>query len=125
MVKTMTLTQKLERIGTALVSGLTDQNEEVLCHVYHYRRPMMPVPYCVWAEDGEDGAFNGDDRKGEQVISGYIDYFTKTEYDPLIDQIQTTLLNLQGDIAFSWNLYSVQYEDDTNLIHYQWLWRVS
>lgn len=86
----------------------------------------MAAPFCVWAEDGEAfESFNGDNRKGEQAVSGYVDYYTKTEYDSTLDTIQDVLLSISGDIPFAWRLDSVQYEDDTNLIHYQWVWGVA
>lgn len=114
----MTLQQKLERIGTALVAGVGS-------NVYHYWRPNMQAPYCVWAEDGEDGSLDADNQKQEQAIGGYVDYYTKTEYDPMLDTVQDVLLGLAADMPFSWRLDSVQYEDETNMIHYQWLWSVA
>ena len=114
----MTLQQKLERIGAALVSGVGD-------NVYHYWRPNMSGNFCVWAEDGETVSFNGDNQKAEQAIGGYVDYYTKTEYDPALDDVQDALKALAADMPFGWRLDSVQYEDDTNLIHYQWIWSVA
>lgn len=111
----MTLQQKLERIGTALA--------EAIPNTYHYWRPQMAAPFCVWAEDGESSALWADDKKHEQSISGYVDYYTKTEYDPALDTIQTILNGF--DFPFGWSLYTVDYEDETNLIHYQWLWSMT
>lgn len=99
-------------VGAALVSALGDK-------VYHYWRPRLSPPFCVWAEDSEAGGFGGDDHKGEQAISGYVDYYTGTEYDTNVDAIQTALNGVDG---LSWRLDSVQYEDETKLIHYQWIW---
>lgn len=113
----MTLQQKLERIGSALAAALPN--------VYHYWRPQMQAPFCVWAEEAEAGALNANNRKQEQVITGVVDYFTLTEYDPALDTIQDTLAALQGELAFGWALSSVMYEEDTNLIHYQWTWEVA
>lgn len=119
----MTLQQKLKRIGDALVNGLT-VNGKPLCGVYHYWRPQMESPFCVWAEDGEDTAASADNHKQEQAVSGFVDYYTKTEYDGIIDTIQNILNGITG-FPFGWRLASVQYEDDTNLIHYQWTWSVA
>ena len=112
----MTLQNKLERIGAALVAGVGS-------NVYHYWRPNIPAPFCVWAEDGETLSFNADNHKKEQAIGGYVDYYTKREFDPMLDTIQD-VLNGINEFPFSWRLDSVQYEEDTNLIHYQWLWSV-
>lgn len=113
----MTLQSKLQRIGDALVEGL-DAN------VYHYTRPQLQAPFCVWAEDGENTPFDADNGKQEQSIGGYVDYYTKTEYDPALDAVQDVLAGLAEEMPFGWRLDSVQFEDETNLIHYQWVWSV-
>lgn len=122
----MTLQQKLQMFSGALVSGLTvtDETEtpHLACPVYHYWRPNMSAPFAVWAEDGEADAFDANNRKKEQILTGYVDYYTKDEFDTTADLIQDALLSLQGDTSFAWRLDSVQYEEQTNLIHYQWTW---
>ena len=45
-----------------------------------------------------------------------IDYFTRTEFDANVDRIQEAL-NAAG---IGYRINSVQYEDTTNLIHYEW-----
>ena len=57
-----------------------------------------------------------DNRKQEQQVHGTIDCYTKIEFDPLLDEIQDAL-NAAG---IGWSLLTVQYEDETNLIHYEW-----
>ena len=86
---------------------------------YHYFRPQQEPPFTVWAENGEDGSFDANNHKMEQQIHGTIDYFTKTEWDPTVDAIQEYLNTLEG---CGWNLLSVQHEDETGLIHYEWEW---
>lgn len=89
---------------------------------YHYRRPAdIKAEYGVWAETGEVNSNYSDNRKSEQQLTGYLDYFTLTEYNPVIDQIQEALDNL---CCGGWSLNSVQYEDQTNLIHYEWYFTV-
>lgn len=84
---------------------------------YHYRRPASPQSeYIVWAEDSEADSLPANDQKAEQQLHGTIDYYTLTEFDQNIDGIQEAL-NAAG-IGFRIN--SVQYEDETNLIHYEW-----
>ena len=127
----MTLQQKIKAVGDALVNGLTvipegEETGELVCGVFHYWRPNMRAPFCVWAEDGEQNpAANADDRKAEQAITGYVDYYTKTEYDTTADLIQDALFELQESEPFGWWLESVQYEDETNLIHFQWTWVIA
>lgn len=88
--------------------------------VYHYTRPpKQAAPFIVWAEDSEDQPFNASNQKAEQVLHGAIDLYTKTEFDPLCDAIQSALLNLDG---CGWKLRAVMYEEETALIHYNWEW---
>lgn len=110
----MSIESKIDKIRVALTSieGLT---------VYHYWRFSTEVPYCIWQEDGEDAGLQVDNHKGEQAISGTVDYFTKVEYDPTIDAIQEALNAVEG---CSWEINSIQYEEETNLKHYEWRWAV-
>lgn len=85
--------------------------------VFHYTKPKsVKAPWIVWQEDGEAGAFDSDNRKAEQQVHGTIDCFTQKEYDPVLDEIQDAL----NEAEIGWRLSSVQYEDETNLIHYEW-----
>lgn len=89
---------------------------------FHYRRPAnIKEEYGVWSETGEVNSNYSDNRKSEQQLTGYLDYFTLIEYNPVIDQIQEALDNL---CCGGWSLNSVQYEDQTNLIHYEWYFTV-
>lgn len=107
----MTLRQRLEPIGQAYSA--------IVKNCYHYWRPKLPAPFLVWAEDGDNAAW-ADDRMMEQAITGTTDYFTRDEFDPAIDRIQ----DANQSLGIAWRLNSVQYEDDTELIHYEWSWEV-
>lgn len=104
------MTSQLKQIRDALtaIEGLK---------VYHYWRTRQNPPYCVWQEDGEGDSLHTNNRKTEQVISGTVDYFTLNEYDENIENIQNALNSLEN---CGWSLNTVQYEEDTNLIHYEW-----
>lgn len=112
------MSQMLEPIYQTLtsISGLT---------VYHYNAPSnQKIPYCVWYEDGEASSLESDNHKAEQAIGGYIDYFTKTEFDAKVDAIQNALNTIEN---CSWTYESVIYGDpsfESNVIHHTWSWRL-
>lgn len=108
------LQDKLKKLYTTLAEALD-------CEVSHYEASTA-IPRCIWTEDGESAelGFTADNRKQEQGISGIIDFYTQTEFDPLVDDIQEIL-----DMTYAaWHLEKVQFEDETRLIHYQWQWEV-
>ena len=110
----MSLTVKAQKIRDALASigGLK---------CYHLHKPAsVNAPYAVWQEDSEGDSHYSDNFKSEQVLQATIDYFTKTEYDSMTDSIQSAL-NCED---ISWTLNSFQYEDETKLLHYEWLVKV-
>jgi hypothetical protein len=88
--------------------------------VFRYFATGQIGNYIVWAEDGEGSSGHADNQKTTQVIQGTIDYFTKTENDPVVGQIQDALN--KADIA--WRLNSVQYERETGYIHHEWTWEM-
>lgn len=109
----MTLHRKLEVMGRAMAGAAGS--------AHHYWRPGLKAPFLVWAEDGESGSEYANDRKTCQALSGTTDYYTRIEYDPVCEKIQEAL----EQIGAYWELNSVQYEEDTGLIHYEWTWRLT
>lgn len=110
----MSLVSKSQKIRDALnsVTGLKS---------YHLMKPAtVTAPYAVWQEDSEGDSNYADNVKTEQVLQLTVDYFTKTEYDSTIDSIQDAL----NSAGIAWTLNSFQYEDDTKLMHYEWLCKV-
>ena len=96
---------------------LVNLGKKINVPVYHYNALKQPNKYIVWAEDSQGSADWGSDTMINQTLEGTIDYFTKMEYDPNVKEIQNTLNN--GNI--SWRLNSVQFEDSTKYIHYEWV----
>ena len=107
----MSFQTKMKKVADALTSVPN-------LKVYHYWRFGADAPYCVWQEDTDVG-FQANNHKAEQGIRGTVDYFTLTEYDSNIDLIQDAMNGVEN---LSWAINSVQFEDDTNLIHYEWRW---
>lgn len=89
-------------------------------NVFHYEATEKTDKYIVWAEDAEASAVEADNKKIVQAISGTIDYFTKEENDEMADEIQSALNN--AEISFYLN--SIQYEEETGYIHYEWVFEV-
>jgi hypothetical protein len=75
----------------------------------------------VWQEEAQADSNYLNNNLEEQTIQGSIDFYTKTEFDDLADEIQKTLI--AHNIAFS--LFLIQYEKETGYIHYTWNWEVS
>lgn len=102
------------------LSDLRDALLEVTQDTFHYEATHKPDKYIVWAEDTESDAGYGDNKKITQVIQGTIDYYTKTEFDPNVKLIQEKL----NSIDIAWRLNSIQHEEDTKFIHYEWIFEL-
>ena len=102
----------LERLQAAL-AALTDR-------CWHYAAgPNAVPPYLVWAEDG-DNDLAADNIHGERCYTGTVDLYSKADPEPLLEAVPEAL---EG-IGASWYLNSVQYEEDTGLTHWEWVWEV-
>ena len=75
--------------------------------------------YGVYAEDGAN-YLRADNASGEKVIEATVDWFTR---NPTTEAIQTIEDALDG-IPCAWYLNSVQFEQDTGLVHYEWVVQV-
>lgn len=86
--------------------------------VYHYNAPDASAPhYCVWSEDDRiDGT--GDNIHPLKAWQGTFDLYTVTEFDPLADEIEELLESYE----FFYRFEGADYEEETGLIHYQWVW---
>ena len=98
------------------LTDLRDALLEVTQDTFHYTGTHKKDKYIVWAEDTESNANYADDCKAEQVIQGTIDYYTKTEFDNNVILIQQKL----NSIDVAWQLNTIQYEEETGYIHYEW-----
>lgn len=102
----------LEPVRTACLS--------VTENVGHYEAMEKTDKYCVWAESGEQSSQQADNAKTGQAVEGTIDYFTTDDDDDAPDRFQAAF-NAAG---FAWILNSVQYEEETRYIHYEWIFRI-
>ena len=87
-----------------------------LSYCYHYQKPVsVKAPYCVWQELGETN-FHSDNQKSERALEGVVDFYSKTESDPKLDEIEGALVKMGA----AWSLTSVMYESESSLIHHTW-----
>lgn len=106
----VSVSEKLKIVKNVLVNVGGD-------NVFHYRRPAGTKRFVVWQEDAQETALHVNNASKEIVLTGTIDFFTPNEFDTLIDDITAAFSQSQRVKA---QINSVQYEDQTGLIHYEW-----
>lgn len=111
----MSLQIKLKNFAEQLAAALSGVP---VGHYSYY--PADGEAYVVWGEDDEGMPLDGDDTKQSQVVSGSLDYYTKEEFDPVTDDIQDFFKSNK----ISFRLNSTQYEDQTEYIHYEWVFEI-
>lgn len=89
--------------------------------VYHYEAHKQDDKYIVWAEEGQGNADYADNKMISQTIEGTVDYYTKEEFDSNFDLIQETF----NSAGIAWSLNSIQHEEETKYIHYEWTWEIN
>lgn len=92
----------------------------VMDEVYHFEATEQTDKYIVWAEEGQSNSDHADNQMINQEIEGTIDYFTKDEFDTNVSLIQQKL----DSADLTWELNSIQHEEETGYIHYEWLFRM-
>ena len=103
----------LKRVRDALFTVTKDVN--------HFEKTGSEERYIVWQEGIEGGSLHADDKHEIMVINGTIDLFTKQEYDPWVQEITRAL----EDAEITCRIESIQYEDETGYIHYEWHFEVA
>lgn len=71
--------------------------------------------YIVWQEDGVNDHI-ADGRHVERAMSVSIDLFSVREFDPWLDEIEAAL----DDAGISFELVSIDYEEETGFYHWSW-----
>lgn len=101
------------------IEKITGAHLRVTDAVSHYGR-MKSDRYFVWQEEGyNDLSANGGHK--ERAVRGSTDLFTKIEFDPWISEFERSM-TAEG---MAWYLNSIQYEEETGFIHYEWVWEVA
>lgn len=103
----------VEKLLAALFSVAGEEN------VSHAGR-MKSTRYLVWEEEqGRD--WTGDNRHGEQAVSGYLDMYTDVELDPWMEEIGEAL----DDAEILWEWTGTTWEENTGLWHHSWDWTIT
>lgn len=76
--------------------------------------------YGVYALDGAADTLWGDNRMKQQALEGTVDLFTHGPGMEQAKQIQTAL----DAAGVSWQLSSTQFEEDTRLTHWEWIFQL-
>ena len=74
--------------------------------------------YLVIGIDSEADSLEADGKKVNQSPQGTVDLFTYNNDRTLMQSVQNVLDTFDG---CAWYLNSVQYEDDTRLLHWEWV----
>ncbi len=85
-----------------------------------HRARMKSDRYFVWQEDGAND-FVADGKHQARAVTGSTDLFTKLEFDPWAAEFEKAL---DSDPSICWELNSIQYEEQTGFVHYEWVWEV-
>jgi hypothetical protein len=75
--------------------------------------------YGVYFADGQNALSSDEDSASEAMLEGWVDYFTRDASETPKSTIEAALRGL----GIWWTLESIQFEDDTGYIHYEWRWR--
>ena len=75
--------------------------------------------YGVYSLSEQTSLSADENPLSEIMLEGFVDYFTRDPSDIPKTKIETELKRL----GCFFRLESVQYEDDTGYIHYEWRWK--
>ena len=98
-----------------LVEALRQLNIPVAEYAWDVR---PDTDYLVIAIDGEANSLEANNQKVNQSPQGTVDLFTYRNDREIMLSVQNALDTFDG---CGWYLNFVQYEDDTRLLHWEWV----
>lgn len=86
----------------------------------HYGWSKAPSgDYGVYAEDGAN-YLRADNKSAEKVVECTVDWFTRNPNSSAPSDIEEAF----DSIPCAWSVNSIQFEEDTGFIHYEWVVQV-
>lgn len=94
------------------------------------RATGIPFAYMAWSHSpdavygvvtvsGQTELATDEDSVSEKMLEGYVDVFTRISDGTEMTLVESCLRDLRLWFTFE----SVQYEEETGYIHYEWRWR--
>lgn len=102
--------------------GKLAQDLQALGMMQHYAWAPAPASgdYGVWSEDGVND-FEADGVHAERAVTGTIDLFCRSDASTSPAAVESVL---RSQPCCAWSLNSIQFEEETGLIHYEWIYNV-
>lgn len=110
------------QLGTKLnaITIGTGQSQRTLKFAHFAWQSAPAGDYGVYGEDGTN-QFEASNRYAERVMTGSVDWYTRTDDLTAVNAIEDLFKSLQGENVFAWYLNTIQYEYKTNFLHYEWI----
>lgn len=96
------------------------ENTGIFTHFW-WDRPPACGDYGVYAENGAND-LEADGRHIERATSGTIDLFCRSDESENPASVESILESVE---CCAWYLTSIQYEEETGLVHYEWAFEVA
>ena len=93
---------------------------KIPCEEIAWNNAPTEGSYMIVALDGEGETLWGDNMQLEQVITGSVDLYCRTKDRTDFNAVQNAFKAWGG----SWDLNSIQYENGTHLMHYEWIFEM-
>lgn len=104
---------------TDLIAALTATGYKFAHYGWAKNAPETKRDYGVYGEDDEIALY-ADNKRAEAVLQGTIDYYTRDDSGTPKSTIETAL----DSYNIPYRVESIQFENDTGYIHYEWVFEV-
>lgn len=102
--------------SSKLIKALTDTG--IPAAHYGWEKNLMPTTdHIVYAEESGDD-FLGDGKHAETGTEGTVDLYTRDYTETTKNKVEAALEGLENVV---WRLNSIQFENDTRYVHFEWV----